>query len=160
MDSDDEEIPIFEEECTRKVEDSNHEVEGPSELVQPVVILESRKRPNWLKSTLLDAEAPGATKGTFRESKNPNRYSRYTTHITKLIEAKPSTFEEVVKHQEWKDAMYEEYQSIMKNGVWEIVPRPKCKSVVTSKWLYKIKHPANGSINKYKARFVARGFYQ
>ena len=56
--------------------------------------------------------------------------------------------------------MVEEYQSIMKNDVWEIVPRPEGKSVVTSKWLYKIKHGADGSIEKYKARFVVKGFSQ
>ena len=48
----------------------------------------------------------------------------------------------------------------MKNNVWDVVPRPKGKSVVTSKWIYKIKHVVDGSIEKYKARFVARGFSQ
>jgi hypothetical protein len=48
----------------------------------------------------------------------------------------------------------------MKNDVWEIVPRPKEKSVVTSKWVYKIKHAAKRSVDKYKARFIARGFSQ
>ena len=48
----------------------------------------------------------------------------------------------------------------MKNGVWEIVPRPEDKSVVTSKWIYKIKHATYGSIEKYKEIFVARGFSQ
>jgi hypothetical protein len=56
--------------------------------------------------------------------------------------------------------MMEEYQSIMKNDMWEIVLRPEGKSMLTSKWIYKIKHAANGSIEKYKARFVARGFSQ
>ena len=56
--------------------------------------------------------------------------------------------------------MVEEYHSIMKNDVWEIVPRPEGKSVVTSRWLYKIKHGADGSIEKYKARFVTKGFSQ
>ena len=56
--------------------------------------------------------------------------------------------------------MVEEYQSIMKNDVWEIVPRPKDKSVVSSKWIFKAKHSTNGSIEKYKARFVERGFSQ
>jgi hypothetical protein len=56
--------------------------------------------------------------------------------------------------------MTEEYQSIIKNDVWEIVPRPKNKDVVSSKWLFKIKHAVDGSIEKYKARFVARGFSQ
>jgi hypothetical protein len=56
--------------------------------------------------------------------------------------------------------MTEEYQSIIKNDVWEIVPRPKSKDVVSSRWLFKIKHVVDGSIEKYKARFVARGFSQ
>ena len=56
--------------------------------------------------------------------------------------------------------MSEEYQSIMKNGVSEIIPRLEDKFVVTSKWIYKIKHATDGSIDKYKARFVARGFSQ
>ena len=48
----------------------------------------------------------------------------------------------------------------MKNDVWDVVLRPKGKSVVTSKWIFKIKHAADGSVGKYKARFVARGFSQ
>ena len=51
--------------------------------------------------------------------------------------------------------MIEEYQLIIKNDVWEIVPRPKKKYVITLKWIYKIKHAANGSIEKCKARFLA-----
>jgi hypothetical protein len=56
--------------------------------------------------------------------------------------------------------MTKEYQSIKKNDVWEIVPRLKIKDVVSSKWIYKIKHVADGSIEKHKAMFVARGFSQ
>jgi hypothetical protein len=77
-----------------------------------------------------------------------------------LLEEEPTYFEEDIQRKEWIDAMTEEYQSIMKNEVWEIVPRPKNKDVVSSRWLFKIKHVADGSIEKYKARFVARGFSQ
>jgi hypothetical protein len=77
-----------------------------------------------------------------------------------VIDSKPSTFVEAFKHKMWKDAMNEEYDSILKNDVWTVVPRPHGKSVVTSKWLYKIKHATDDSIEKYKARFVARGFSQ
>ena len=56
--------------------------------------------------------------------------------------------------------MMEEYNSTMKNDVWEVVPRPEGKSVVTSRWLYMLKHVADASIEKYKARFVAQGFSQ
>ena len=44
------------------------------------------------------------------------------------------------ERKEWKDSLIEEYQSIMKNDVWDVVPRPEGKCVVTSKWIYKIKH--------------------
>ena len=54
----------------------------------------------------------------------------------------------------------EEYNSIMKNGVWEIALWPEEKLVVTSKWLYNIKHSTDDNIEKYKAQFVARGFSQ
>jgi hypothetical protein len=41
-----------------------------------------------------------------------------------------------------------------------VVPRPKGKSVIGSRWIYKIKHVADGSVEKFKARFVAKGFSQ
>jgi hypothetical protein len=44
--------------------------------------------------------------------------------------------------------------------VWDIVPRPKEKSIVTSKWIYKIKHVADGSVEKHKVIFIARGLSQ
>jgi hypothetical protein len=80
--------------------------------------------------------------------------------LRSIIDFEPSSFEEATGQHVWKDAMVEEYQSIMMNDVWDIVSRPKGKSVVTFKWIYKIKHAADGNIKKYKARFVARGFSQ
>ena len=56
--------------------------------------------------------------------------------------------------------MVEEYKSIMKNDVWEVVPKLEGMFVVTSKWIYIIKRAVDGSIEKYKARFVAHGFSQ
>lgn len=55
-----------------------------------------------------------------------------------MIQAKRPTFEEVVKYQVWKDVMAEEYELIMKNDVWDVILGLKGKSVVTSKWLFKI----------------------
>ena len=65
-----------------------------------------------------------------------------------LVDKEPTCFEEAIKKKEWVDAMVEEYQSIIKNGVWEIVPRSKDKSVVSSKWIFKTNHSTNGSIEK------------
>ena len=80
--------------------------------------------------------------------------------MSHINDSKPSTYEEVAKQQVWKDAMVEEYKYIMKNDVWEVVPKPEGKSIVTSIWLYKFKHATNSIIEKYKARFVACGFSQ
>ena len=77
-----------------------------------------------------------------------------------LVDQEPTSYQEVAQKKEWVEAMTEEYQSIMKNDVWDIVPKLENKSVVSSKWIYNIKHDANGSIEKYKAIFVARGFSQ
>ena len=80
--------------------------------------------------------------------------------MRKCIMTEPSSFQEAVQEPTWLDAMVDEYESIVKNSAWEIVPRPVDKSVVGSRWIYKIKYAADGSIEKYKARFVARGFSQ
>ena len=78
--------------------------------------------------------------------------------MSHIIDTEPSSYEKYAGQSVWRDAMMEEYQSIMKNDIWDVVPRPKGKSVITSKWIYKIKHAADGSVEKHKARFVACGF--
>eukprot|EP00253_Pinus_taeda_P008958 PITA_08958 len=72
----------------------------------------------------------------------------------------PSSFEEAVEDPTWVDAMVENYVSIVTNSAWEIVQRAEGKSMVGSRWIYKVKQAANGSVEKYKARFVVRGFSQ
>eukprot|EP00253_Pinus_taeda_P011785 PITA_11785 len=80
--------------------------------------------------------------------------------MSKCVVTEPSSFEEAVEDPAWVYAMVEEYDSIVRNSAWEIVPRPEGKSVVGSRWIYKVKQAADGSVEKYKARFVARGFSQ
>ena len=56
--------------------------------------------------------------------------------------------------------MVEEYDSIVKNSSWEIVPRLVGKSFVGSRWIYKVKQATNVSIKRYKEIFVSIGFSQ
>jgi hypothetical protein len=95
-----------------------------------------------------------------RQNKKPKPFSSYMALMCNLIENELTCFEEAIQKKEWMDVMIEEYQSIIKNDVWEVVPRPKNKEVVSSKWIYKIKHGTYESIEKHKARFVALGFSQ
>jgi hypothetical protein len=112
-------------------------------------------RPRWLQDTLKDTEGHASPKGTFRESMPPYIFSSYVV-LTSLILSLPVLRRKHAKV--WKDSMMEEYQTIMKNDVWDIFMRLEGKFVVTSKWIYKIKNDANCSIKKYKARFMARWF--
>eukprot|EP00253_Pinus_taeda_P025283 PITA_25283 len=80
--------------------------------------------------------------------------------MSKCVVTEPSSFNEAMEDPAWVDAMVEEYDSIVRNSAWEIVPRSEGKSVVGSRWIYKVKQAADGSVEKYKARFVARGFSQ
>ena len=53
--------------------------------------------------------------------------------------------------------MVEEYDSIIRNNAWEVVPRSKGKSVVGYRWIYKVKQAAYGSVEKHKEKFMAKG---
>jgi hypothetical protein len=158
-----EEIKELNEESTKNVNDEKelpHHPMEPCDNIDSDIVPKTKKRPAWLEATVQDAERLKVPEGTFRKSKRPKRFSSYATYMTKLLNEEPTTFEEAVQKEQWKEAMTEEHQSIMKNEVWEIVPRPKEKSVVTSKWVYKIKHAADRNMDIYKARFVSRGFSQ
>jgi hypothetical protein len=126
----------------------------------PQMTFSHKRKPAWARELIQDGEKYGVPEGTTRQVKRPKPFSNYTALMCDLLEEEPTCFEETIQRKEWVDAMIEEYQSIMKNEVWEIVPRPGNKDVVSYRWLFKIKHAADGSIEKYKARFVARGFSQ
>ena len=53
-----------------------------------------------------------------------------------LVDQEPTNYEEAVHKKEWVEEMTEEYQLIMRNDVWDIVPKLEGKSIVSSKWIY------------------------
>lgn len=72
----------------------------------------------------------------------------------------PGGFKEAEKDDKWIDAMKEELKMIEKNDTWELVDRPQHKQPIGVKWVYRTKLNADGSINKYKARLVVKGYAQ
>ena len=123
--------------------------------------VDSRKRkPKWLQDTLKEAKDAGESKRIMRRSKGPDKFCNYLAVVTDITHSEPSSFKEAVDLRVWREAMVEEYDSIMRNEVWEVVPRPEGKSVVTSRWIYKVKYVADGNIEKHKVWLVARGFSQ
>lgn len=77
-----------------------------------------------------------------------------------LFAGDPISVEEALEREEWKNAMKDELQSIKKNHTWESCDLPKGKIPIGLKWIFKTKFLADGSIQKYKARLVVRGFTQ
>jgi hypothetical protein len=53
-----------------------------------------------------------------------------------------------------------EYDALCRNSTWRLVPRPRGVHVVSVKWVFKHKLHPDGSLERYKARWVVRGFSQ
>ena len=72
----------------------------------------------------------------------------------------PADYREASKDDNWRNAMKEEYDSLVNNDTWELVELPPGRKAIRCKWVYKIKQNSDGTIAKYKARLVAKGFTQ
>lgn len=70
----------------------------------------------------------------------------------------PSTVHEALSDHEWKQTMDAEFQVLMKNNIWELVPYTEDMHVVSNKWVFLVKYKADGAIERFKARLVAKGF--
>jgi hypothetical protein len=158
------EVPKAAEPVREVVTSPDEEILEDHDIVEfqecPQMTISHKGKPTWARELIQYGEKYGVPEGTMRQVKRPKPFSSYMALMCDLLEKEPTCFEEAIQKKEWADVMTKEYQSIIKNDVWEIVPRAKSKDVVSSKWLFKIKHVVDGSIEKYKARFVARGFSQ
>nr|GEU67483.1 hypothetical protein [Tanacetum cinerariifolium] len=56
--------------------------------------------------------------------------------------------------------MYDEYNALIQNGTWILVPKPPNVNVVRSMWLFRHKYHVDGSLSRYKARLMANGHSQ
>ena len=80
---------------------------------------------------------------------------------TYMLEWEPQTYKEAVNSTEslmWKEAIKSEIDSILHNHTWELVDLPSGCKPLSSKWIFKRKRKVDGSIDKYKARLVIKGY--
>ena len=80
-----------------------------------------------------------------------------------MLESEPQSFQEAVSSVEgplWKEAIKSEIDSILQNHTWELVDLPPGCKPLGSKWIFKRKMKADGTIDKYKARLVIKGYRQ
>ncbi|KAE8884915.1 hypothetical protein PF010_g28249 [Phytophthora fragariae] len=59
--------------------------------------------------------------------------------------------------EKWKQAIREEIEALEQNGTWKVVKKPENAKLLHTKWVFKLKTHADGTIERYKARLVARG---
>jgi histone deacetylase 1/2 len=72
----------------------------------------------------------------------------------------PRNISEALDDNKWNHAMQEEYDALIKNKTWHLVPPSSGQNLIDCKWVYHIKKNADGTIQRYKARLVAKGFKQ
>jgi hypothetical protein len=72
----------------------------------------------------------------------------------------PHSLQEALSSPSWKATMHDEYNVLMRNKIWHMVPPRHDRNVINCKWVYKVKHRADGSIDRHKAHLVVKGFKQ
>ena len=93
----------------------------------------------------------------------PQRYGQSYSHNSTFFPKEPETYKQAMSSSErenWLQAMQEELKSLIDTNTLTLVERPKDKKVIPGKWVYKVKTKADGSLDKNKARYVAKGFKQ
>jgi transposase InsO family protein len=137
----------------KAVYSSNTNTEGTTSQELVGAVPESRKRP-----------------GSEIENLNPRRSTRARVtkdfgpdYVVFLLDEEPKTIKEAFYRTDsslWKEAVQSEIDSIMQNHTWILTDLPEGCKPLGCKWILKRKFKADGSIDKYKARLVVKGFLQ
>jgi hypothetical protein len=72
----------------------------------------------------------------------------------------PASFRSALADSNWRAAMQSEFDALKANDTWTLVPRPPGVNIITGKWVYRHKFLSDGTLDRYKARWVLRGFTQ
>ena len=76
-----------------------------------------------------------------------------------LIDFEPRSVKDALENESWIEAMNEEIEQIEKNKTWTLVPRPKDKNVIGTKWVFRNKLN-DGKVSRNRARLVCKGYSQ
>jgi hypothetical protein len=90
----------------------------------------------------------------------PDRLVLTTTTSSPTPSPIPSSAHAALVDPHWRAAMEEEYNALIGNGTWELVPQPQGSNAVISKWVFTHKLCADGTLDRYKGRCVIWGFTQ
>lgn len=112
-------------------------------------------------------DVPVTLRRSNRERRPVERYdasvAHYSLNAETFIQNDPVSISGAQQRHDWnnwKDAIDAEYKALTKNGTWILCDLPPGRNPISCKWTFKLKRKANGDVDKYKARLVARGFTQ
>jgi hypothetical protein len=84
---------------------------------------------------------------------------RLNLHVD-VLSPLPKSYRGALKDPQWHAAMVDEFTALQNNRTWDLVPRPPGSNIVSGKWIFRHKLKPDGSLDRYKARWVLRGFTQ
>jgi histone deacetylase 1/2 len=79
---------------------------------------------------------------------------------TSALSPLPSSVRVALRDPNWVAAMQDEFDALKANSTWTLVPRPPRANIITGKWVFRHKLKSDGTLDRYKARWVVRGFNQ
>ncbi|XP_020240280.1 uncharacterized protein LOC109819099 [Cajanus cajan] len=85
-------------------------------------------------------------------------YQSFILNITTTPE--PTRYSKAVKHECWRIAMDQELEALARNNTSVLVDKPPDKNLIGCKWVYKVKHKQDGTVERHKARLVVKGYTQ
>jgi hypothetical protein len=83
-----------------------------------------------------------------------------TSTTVDYLQTEPPTYTIASKFPQWREAMASEFDALQRQQTWSLVPPSSDQNVIGCRWVYKIKRNTDGSISRYKASLVAKGFHQ
>eukprot|EP00253_Pinus_taeda_P004550 PITA_04550 len=133
----------------------------PEPSPSPPDIGSSTLRPKWWAKTIGDLRDNELLEGRTSRHKSKQQSTVNFALMANLHSIfEPQTYSEAKGTPEWEQAMEAEFQSLQKNHTKTLSNLPAGKKPLSCKWVYKVKYKADGTLEKYKARLVARGFSQ
>ena len=105
---------------------------------------------------------PSSTAHPLSSYLSSHRLSSKHLHFCNMISSieEPKFYHQAVTDPKWREAMAAEISVLEANHTWVLTPLPSHKNTIGCKWVYKVKYGSDGSVERYKARLVVKGFTQ
>lgn len=163
-----EEKSVQTEENAESTDRANDERREPDEqratTTQQVTVQETAAKVSKRRPTnLIDINESNIIGSRLRGEREENGDNALMAMALIAIESDPQSYQEAMESsnsEKWKHAMKEEHDSLVDNATWELVDKPIGQKIIDCKWVYKVKCNTDETVERYKARLVARGFNQ